>query len=212
MKPMPASKMQWLMSSGCKSMFTPSAPSTSAAPERDESARLPCLATGTPEPATMKAAQVEMLNEPDASPPVPTTSMASGGACTRSIFSRIAVTAPVISSTVSPRTRSAIKKPPICEGVASPDIMVSKPRAASSRLSEAPVAALAINPLNSSVTFASQHPACRSDAGRAPAARSIPRCGNVDESSSRSDARALKRCSQDGTELRGRQGCDVPSP
>ena len=83
-------------------------------------------------------------------------SMASAGAVTRSIFSRIAVTAPVISSTVSPRTRSAIRRPPICDGVASPDIMRSKPRAASSRVSVAPVAALAISPLKSSVTFASQ--------------------------------------------------------
>ncbi len=58
----------------------------------------------------MSAAQVEILNEPEASPPVPTTSMASGGASTRSIFARIVVTAPVISSTVSPRTRNAIKE------------------------------------------------------------------------------------------------------
>ena len=71
-------------------MLTPSAVSTSAAPERDDSARLPCLATGTPAPATMSAAQVEILNEPEASPPVPTTSIASGGAATRSIFARIA--------------------------------------------------------------------------------------------------------------------------
>ena len=35
--------------------------STSAEPEREEIARLPCLATGTPAPATTKAAQVEML-------------------------------------------------------------------------------------------------------------------------------------------------------
>ena len=155
MKPMPACLMQRLMPSGLRSIFTPSAASTSAAPERDESARLPCLATGTPAPATIKAAQVEMLNEPEASPPVPTTSIASGGAATRSILSRIAVTAPVISSTVSPRTRNAISRAPISEGVASPDIMVSKPRAAFSRLSVAPVAALAINPLSSSVTLAS---------------------------------------------------------
>src|SRR5262249_49735917 len=80
------------------------------------SARLPGLARGTPAPATIKAAQVEMLKEPEASPPVPTTSIASGGAITRSIFSRIAVTAPVISSTVSPRTRNAINRAPICEG------------------------------------------------------------------------------------------------
>src|SRR5215510_16293025 len=92
--------------------------------------------------------------------------MASGGAATRSIFSRITVTAPVISSTVSPRTRSAIKNPPICEGVASPDIMRSKPRAASSRVSEAPVAALAMSALKSSVTVASL---CRA------AARLVPR-------------------------------------
>ena len=45
----------------------------------------------------------------------------------------MADTAPVISSTVSPRTRSAINSPPICEGVASPDIMLSKADAASSR-------------------------------------------------------------------------------
>src|SRR5260370_28643001 len=93
-----------------------------------------------------------MLNEPEASPPEPTTSMASAGARTRSIFSRIAVTAPVISSTVSPRTRSAINRPPICEGVAAPDIMRSKPCAASSRVSGAPVADLAINALKSSLT------------------------------------------------------------
>src|SRR5439155_973841 len=142
MKPMPASLMQRVTPCGVNSMFTPSAASTSAAPERDERARLPCLATATPAPATIKAAQVEMLKEPEASPPVPTTSIASGGAATRSIFSRIAVTAPVISSTVSPRTRSAMRSAPICEGVASPDIMVSNPRAASSRLSVAPVAAL----------------------------------------------------------------------
>ena len=61
MKPIPASAMQRLIASGTRSILTPSAASTSAAPERDDSARLPCLATGTPAPATMKAAQVEML-------------------------------------------------------------------------------------------------------------------------------------------------------
>ncbi len=89
-----------------------------------------------------------MLNEPEASPPVPTTSMASGGALTRSILARIAVTAPVISSTVSPRTRNAINSAPICDGVASPAIICSKAPAASSRLSVAPVATLPIRALN----------------------------------------------------------------
>ena len=213
MKPMPASLMQRLTPSGVNSMLTPSAPSTSAAPERDDSARLPCLATGTPAPATMKAAQVEMLNEPEASPPVPTTSMASAGALTRSIFSRIAVTAPVISSTVSPRTRSAMSSPPICEGVASPDIMVSNPRAASSRLSVAPVAALAINPLNSSVTSASlQHAPRRAGAGRPPAGREHSTPRQCRESCARSDDRVRRRCSQDGTERRARQACDGRAP
>src|SRR4029077_13440167 len=121
-------------------------------PERDDKARLPCLATGTPAPATISAAQVEMLNEPEASPPVPTTSTAFGGAATRSILARMTDTAPVISSTVSPRTRSAMSSAPICEGVASPDIICSNAPAASSRASVAPVATLAINPLKVSVT------------------------------------------------------------
>jgi hypothetical protein len=93
-----------------------------------------------------------MLNEPEASPPVPTTSTASGGACTRSIFARITLTAPVISSTLSPRTRSPINKPPICDGVASPDIICSNAAADSSRVSAAPVAILAMSGLNSMVT------------------------------------------------------------
>src|ERR1700754_4650871 len=151
MKPMPASLTQTPTFSGARSIFTPSEASTSAAPERDDSARLPCLATGTPLPATMKAAQVDTFTEPEPSPPVPTTSMASAGACTFSILPRIAATAPVISSTVSPRTRSAISRPPICEGVASPDIMASKADAASSRDSVAPVATLPIIDLRSSI-------------------------------------------------------------
>ena len=163
MNPIPACLMHRATPSGSNSMFTPRAAKTSAAPERDESARLPCLATGTPAPATIKAAQVEILNEPEASPPVPTMSTASAGADTRSIFSRIAVTAPVISSTVSPRTRNASKSPPIWDGVASPAIIVWKPRAASSRVNAPPVAALAISPLNSSVTLLSLHPVMSAD-------------------------------------------------
>src|SRR5262245_51423580 len=151
MKPMPASLTQRPTPSGARSILTPSEASTSAEPERDASARLPCFATGTPLPATIKAAQVETLTDPEPSPPVPTTSMASAGACTFSILPRIAATAPVISSTVSPRTRSAIKSPPICEGVASPDIMASKAEAASSRDSVAPVATLPIIDFRSSI-------------------------------------------------------------
>src|SRR6516225_472553 len=190
MKPVPASRMQSPICSGESSMFTPKAESTSAAPDRDDKARLPCLATGTPAPATISAAQVEILNEPEASPPVPTTSIASGGACTRSIFARMTLTAPVISSTLSPRTRNAINSPPICEGVASPDIICSKAAAASSRASAAPVATLAMSDLNSAVTACPStdpHPHRARDwlrdgfIGAAPSGRAIPCLRDVEK-------------------------------
>src|SRR6202162_2142679 len=190
MKPMPASRMHSPIFSGERSILTPSAASTSAAPDFDDSARLPCLATGTPAPATISAAQVEILNEPEASPPVPTTSMASGGAFTRTILARIAVTAPVISSTVSPRTRNPMSSAPICDGVASPDITCSKALAASSRVSAAPVATLPMSALTSSVTVNSSS-SRRADAvrvgrrrerrRRAPSSRRVPGRGDVEE-------------------------------
>src|SRR5258706_3399114 len=151
MKPMPAWAPQRPTCCALMSILTRREDNPSAAPERDDSARLPCLATGTPAPATMNEAQVETLTEPEPSPPVPTTSTASAGALTRSILARIADTAPVISSTVSPRTRSAISNPPICEGVASPDIILSKADAASSRDNVAPVATFPMIDLRSSI-------------------------------------------------------------
>ena len=45
------------------------------APAAEETARLPCLATGTPAPATTNAVVVEMLNVCSPSPPVPHVSM-----------------------------------------------------------------------------------------------------------------------------------------
>ena len=60
-------------------MLTPSAVRMSAEPAFDDSARLPCLATGTPQAATTSAAAVETLKVPDASPPVPQVSIASAG-------------------------------------------------------------------------------------------------------------------------------------
>ena len=65
------------------SIRTPSASSTSAEPAWDVIARLPCFATGIPAAATTSAAVVEMLNVPEPSPPVPTTSIAPSGASTR---------------------------------------------------------------------------------------------------------------------------------
>ena len=61
MKPMPASRTQRWIASGEMPILTPSAVSTSAAPDLDDAARLPCLATGTPQAATISAASVETL-------------------------------------------------------------------------------------------------------------------------------------------------------
>ena len=60
------------------------------------------------------------------------------GAATLTMRSRSAWAPPVSSSTVSPRTRSAIRKPPTWAGVASPDIMISNASRACSRLSALP--------------------------------------------------------------------------
>ena len=95
----------------------------SAEPDFDEKLRLPCLATGTPLPATTIAAAVEMLKVPALSPPVPTVSMAPAGAAIGKALARMVRAAPVISSTVSPRSRNAIRNAPICDGVALPDII-----------------------------------------------------------------------------------------
>ena len=74
MKPIPTSSMQAATASGPSAIWTPSASSTSAEPQAELAARLPCLAILTPAPAATKAAVVEMLNVPRESPPVPTTS------------------------------------------------------------------------------------------------------------------------------------------
>ena len=113
------------------STLTPSAASTSAPPVREDSARLPCLATGTPAPATTKVTAVETFNVPALSPPVPQTSMAPSGAVMAVMRLRMARTAPVSSATVSPRTRIAMSRAPIWAGVASPDMMMSKAVSAS---------------------------------------------------------------------------------
>ena len=78
---------------------------------------------------------------PEASPPVPQVSMAPGGASMVSILARMARAAPVISSTVSPRTRKAMSRPPIWLGVASPDMMISKASSACALVKASPLAA-----------------------------------------------------------------------
>ena len=106
----------------------------------DDAARLPCLATGTPAPATTSAATVEMLNVPLRSPPVPQVSTTGTGGATGFANPSIVSASPSISSTVSPLVRSAIRRPPTCAGVASPDITTRIAAAASSRSREVPAA------------------------------------------------------------------------
>jgi hypothetical protein len=96
---------------------------------------LPCLATGTPAPATTKAVAVEMLSVPLPSPPVPTMSIAPSGAATFTHLARITLAAAAYSATLSPRARIAISRPPICAGVAVPSNSSSKAASACARLS-----------------------------------------------------------------------------
>ena len=110
---------------------------------------MPCLATGTPQPATTNALAVEMLKLPEESPPVPQVSIVPGGASIATAFARMIRAAPVISSTVSPRTLSAIRKAPICDGVASPLMMMSNAPSASLSLKRRPCATCASNTLRS---------------------------------------------------------------
>jgi hypothetical protein len=134
MKPIPASARQRSTTSGPTITFSPSSVSASAAPDLDDRLRLPCLATTTPAPATTKAVAVEMFSVPLPSPPVPTISIAPAGAFTGWHLARITLAAAAYSSTVSPRVRSAIRKPPICAGVPWPSKRASKAETASSRV------------------------------------------------------------------------------
>ena len=109
----------------------------------EETARLPCLATLSPAPATTKAVVVETLKVEVASPPVPQVSTTVSRSTlissrSRSIrpsemgmrvaLVRITRAAAVISATVSPFMRSAVMKEPIWASVASPFIIISMAR------------------------------------------------------------------------------------
>ena len=120
-------------SSGDRSILAPSASRTSAAPQRLLAARLPCLATGTPQAATTNAEVVEMLNEPERSPPVPTISSASEWSPgSISPCSLISAADAAISSTVSPFSASAVRYDDIMTSEHSPLIIESMTERASS--------------------------------------------------------------------------------
>ncbi len=225
MKPMPASLMQQEICSGARSMRTPSAVSTSAAPESEDAARLPCLATGTPAPAGDKAPRRSRCCR---------SPMRRRRRCPRRRWHRAApsraascrawpTTAPVISSTVSPRMRMAMSSPPICDGVASPTIMRSKKAtaAASSRGERGAGGHLSEKRLEivrslcpQSINWLARWPVAAPRATTAAAARPLGRStaprgrGN----SSGSDARAPRRCFPDGTARRAPEGAYASEP
>jgi hypothetical protein len=117
---MPISRMARAASSGVIAMRTPSASSTSALPVWLESERLPCLATRAPAPAITSAAAVEILNVPEASPPVPQVSITLGPASTTIMRSRMARAKPASSPAVSPFILSATRNPAITLSPAEP--------------------------------------------------------------------------------------------
>src|SRR3990172_5056264 len=144
--PIPTSSTQRATLAGGSSRLIPSVSTTSAEPHREETERLPCLATFSPAPATTKAVAVETLNVPAASPPVPQVSISisrsvpvraatsSPWVFTRTAFWRMTWAKPISSSTVSPFIRSAVRKAAIWALVAAPDMIASMAAAASMRL------------------------------------------------------------------------------
>ena len=143
---MPTSSMQRATWAGVSSMSTPRVSTTSADPQREDTERLPCLATRTPAPATTNAVAVDTLKVPEASPPVPHVSMSISRSVpvaptmspargrTLTTFWRITWAKPISSSTVSPFMRSAVRKAAIWALVAAPDMMASIAPAASMRV------------------------------------------------------------------------------
>ena len=116
------------------------------------------------------------------------------GAAMRAIRSRRLRAPAVISSTVSPRTRSAISNPATCAGVALPVIIRPNASPASASLKGAPEAALAISSLKR----------CRSAVMRAR------RPGRGRGNCAGSRGRARSRCSRDETARREWAGtCDA---
>ena len=140
MKPNPHSwRMAWVLSGGM-SMTAPNASRTSAAPHLLLAALFPCLATGTPQEATTNADVVEMLNDPERSPPVPTISSASEWSPgSFSPWALISVAEAAISSTVSPFTVRAVRYDDIRVGVHSPLMMQSITPLATSNVRSSPL-------------------------------------------------------------------------
>ncbi len=118
-------------------MGMPRASRTSAEPQAEVMARLPCLATRTPAAAATRAAAVEMLKLPLASPPVPQVSTNSERskslrgswlAAMRRVLAK-----PAISAEVSPRAARAPRRAASSMSLAWPARMLSMSAEASER-------------------------------------------------------------------------------
>jgi len=122
MKPMPVSPMHCATAPGVSMMLAPSASSTSALPDFDDTDRPPCLATRAPAAAATNIDAVEMLNVCCASPPVPTmsTRCSASGTSTFVANSRITCAAAAISPIVSFLTRRPTVSAAIITGDTSP--------------------------------------------------------------------------------------------
>ena len=121
MKPTPTVLIQFLTCCGETSRLTPAVSKTSALPELLLMERLPCFATLAPAAATTNALAVETLKILAPSPPVPQVSTRSSDPMSTGVARlRITWAAAVISVIVSPFICNAIRKPPICDGVALP--------------------------------------------------------------------------------------------
>src|SRR3954467_8490976 len=132
MKPKPTASMHDATASGSRSMFAPSAPSTSAEPDLPVALRLPCLATTQPAPAATNAAQVETLNVGRPPPVRAVSRRSSRPTSTERASERIVRARPTSSSTVSPFVRRAIRNAAACASEAAPSITSRSTAAASS--------------------------------------------------------------------------------
>src|SRR6476661_8915629 len=126
MKPIPVCSIDCATCSGCRLMFAPSASSTSALPDDDDTLRPPCLATRAPAAAATNIDAVEILKVCAPSPPVPTMSskplVSSSGTLVAN--SRMTCAAAAISPMVSFLTRRPMVSAAIISGDISPDMIL----------------------------------------------------------------------------------------
>src|SRR5689334_946103 len=137
-KATPTSSASVTVAAGGRSITTPRASSTSAAPHADEAARLPCLIIRAPAAAATIVPIVEMLTVCAWSPPVPTRSVSSPGTVMGVACASIDRASPVISATDTPLIRSATPKPAIWDGVATPSMISFMAHSLSWAVSESP--------------------------------------------------------------------------